>query len=183
MGACNFECTVQGKTAGEAFRSAIEEAQYDHGHAGYSGTIAEKNDYVMIHDSWKDIKELYVKTLESMAQMLKDIAATTPVDFDWDPICEELGKLPVPTFITSSGDITKTKAANLIRKEMGRLRGKRNSCTAKMTADDIANHLLFEICDDRVGDKYGPAGCIDLDPKLSGKRKLKRFLFFGMARS
>lgn len=37
-----------GKTAAEAFRSAVEEAQYEHGHGGYSGTIAEKRSFRMI---------------------------------------------------------------------------------------------------------------------------------------
>lgn len=36
------------KTAEEAFRAARQEAQYNYGHAGYTGTIAEKHDYIML---------------------------------------------------------------------------------------------------------------------------------------
>ena len=44
MGATEFFTTSSGKTAQEAFRSAVEEAQYEYGHGGYTGTIAEKSD-------------------------------------------------------------------------------------------------------------------------------------------
>lgn len=45
MGASDFEMTVGGKTADEAFENAVKDAVYWHGHAGYSGTIAEKDGY------------------------------------------------------------------------------------------------------------------------------------------
>ena len=48
MGATTFSVTFPGKTAKEAFAAARTDAQYQHGHGGYSGTIAEKNDFVMI---------------------------------------------------------------------------------------------------------------------------------------
>ena len=48
MGAENFSYTAKGKTAKEAFAAARSQAQYDHGHSGYSGTIAEKSEFVMI---------------------------------------------------------------------------------------------------------------------------------------
>jgi hypothetical protein len=31
-----------------AFKDAVEQAQYDHGHSGYTGTIAEKHTFVMM---------------------------------------------------------------------------------------------------------------------------------------
>lgn len=48
MGADTFVTRSKGKTAREAFNNAVQEAQYEHGHGGYSGTIAEKRDFVMI---------------------------------------------------------------------------------------------------------------------------------------
>jgi hypothetical protein len=48
MGATDFETTACGKSAAEAFRSAVERAQYDHGHAGYTGTVAEKDDFRVV---------------------------------------------------------------------------------------------------------------------------------------
>ena len=48
MGATPFEYTGDGKSAEEAFLNARDEALFDHGHAGYTGTLAEKNDYIMV---------------------------------------------------------------------------------------------------------------------------------------
>ena len=48
MGGELFQTKAKGKTADVAFRRAVKEAQYDHGHGGYSGTIAEKPSFVMV---------------------------------------------------------------------------------------------------------------------------------------
>lgn len=48
MGAEVFFTSATGKTAKEAFNSAVEQAQYDYGHAGYTGSIAEKTSFVII---------------------------------------------------------------------------------------------------------------------------------------
>lgn len=48
MGACSFMTTATGATAREAFASAQREARHEHGHGGYSGTIAEKGGFVSI---------------------------------------------------------------------------------------------------------------------------------------
>ncbi len=45
MGADQFSNIGFGKTATEAFSSLREEAAYEHGHGGYSGTIAEKHTF------------------------------------------------------------------------------------------------------------------------------------------
>jgi hypothetical protein len=47
MGATEFTCVGNGKTAKEAFDAAVEDAAYDCGHGGYTGTIAEKDTFVM----------------------------------------------------------------------------------------------------------------------------------------
>ena len=49
MGASDFYSTASGKTAKDAFAAAVAQAQWDHGHSGYSGSIAEKHDFVMIN--------------------------------------------------------------------------------------------------------------------------------------
>lgn len=51
MGAEEFSCIATGETVGEAFSEAVERAEYDFGHAGYTGTIAEKSSYVVIDDN------------------------------------------------------------------------------------------------------------------------------------
>lgn len=48
MGATDFYTRASGASAQEAFRAAREEAQHEHGHGGYSGTIAEKSEFVTI---------------------------------------------------------------------------------------------------------------------------------------
>ena len=48
MGAEDFSDVARGKDAQEAFRSAVEEAQYEYGHGGYTGSIAEKHGFIMV---------------------------------------------------------------------------------------------------------------------------------------
>ena len=99
MGSEVFQTKAKGKTAGEAFRAAVEAALYEYGHRGYSGTIAEKKEFVMI-----DLPE-----------------------------------------------------------DMNAIERERHAET------------LLEDIDDRIGDKWGPAGCIKLDDD--------QWLFFGWASS
>ena len=48
MGADSFEHQASGKDAKEAFANAVEDALYLYGHAGYTGTIAEKGSFVEV---------------------------------------------------------------------------------------------------------------------------------------
>jgi len=48
MGACTFFTRAMGATPEKAFRAAVDEAAWDHGHGGYTGTIAEKNSFTLI---------------------------------------------------------------------------------------------------------------------------------------
>jgi hypothetical protein len=48
MGASEFCVIGEGKTVKEAFKLLREDAQYECGHGGYTGTIAEKDSFVMI---------------------------------------------------------------------------------------------------------------------------------------
>lgn len=48
MGACDFTDYATGKTADEAFSACVKDAQYEFGHGGYSGTIAEKGSFIRI---------------------------------------------------------------------------------------------------------------------------------------
>ncbi len=51
MGASVFFSTASGKSAKEAFRTAVDEAAWENGHGGYTGTIAEKDSFVMCGDT------------------------------------------------------------------------------------------------------------------------------------
>ena len=46
MGAETFYDKGKGKTAKEAFDNVVADALWNHGHGGYTGTIAEKHGYV-----------------------------------------------------------------------------------------------------------------------------------------
>jgi hypothetical protein len=48
MGGNTFTNRAKGTSAREAFRSAVEDARYENGHGGYTGTIAEKGEFTMI---------------------------------------------------------------------------------------------------------------------------------------
>lgn len=48
MSANRFTVVAQGRTAQDAFNAAVEEAQHQHGHSGYSGTIADKASFEMV---------------------------------------------------------------------------------------------------------------------------------------
>lgn len=47
MGGQMFCDRTSATSAIEAFRSLVEQARYEHGHGGYTGTIAEKNEFKM----------------------------------------------------------------------------------------------------------------------------------------
>jgi hypothetical protein len=47
MGATTFLTYSHGRDVGEAFRRAAEEAGWQYGHGGYTGTIAEKSGWVL----------------------------------------------------------------------------------------------------------------------------------------
>lgn len=48
MGADRYVSRASGKDAKEAFGKAVDAARYDHGHRGYTGTIAEKSEFIML---------------------------------------------------------------------------------------------------------------------------------------
>jgi hypothetical protein len=48
MGAIEFAVRAEGATVEEAFNSAVARALYSYGHSGYTGSIAEKDYWVMV---------------------------------------------------------------------------------------------------------------------------------------
>ena len=48
MGATDHYQTITGKTADEAFRAAQEQARYEHGSGGYTGSLAEARGYLLL---------------------------------------------------------------------------------------------------------------------------------------
>jgi len=48
MGAASFRSINTGDTAADAYDQAVAEAQYEYGHGGYTGTIAEKDGFILV---------------------------------------------------------------------------------------------------------------------------------------
>lgn len=64
MGACTFTNVAVGRTAKEAFGEAVSTARHMYGHGGYTGTIAEKREFVMVAvPSGRTAKELIREVL------------------------------------------------------------------------------------------------------------------------
>jgi len=68
MGASAFTALGTGSDIESAFRAAHQQACYDYGHAGYTGTIAEKDSYVQIDDG----RVFTPKDAAELAQQLID---------------------------------------------------------------------------------------------------------------
>jgi hypothetical protein len=84
MGASDFCTTAKGKTAREAFRNAVEDARYEYGHGGYTGTIAEKHECVLIPLPSDKNPERYAYELIN--------ACDARIDDKWGPAgCFDLG--------------------------------------------------------------------------------------------
>ncbi len=58
MGADTFEQRSHGETVAEAFNAAVGQAGWDHGHSGYTGTIAEKPGFVEYKMTLERAREL-----------------------------------------------------------------------------------------------------------------------------
>ena len=78
MGAEFFKTLVKGQDSpDEAFKYAVAQAEYDHGHSGYTGTIAEKDTYKVI------------KTVSSEEEAYR--LANEILDQDTSDVCDKWG--------------------------------------------------------------------------------------------
>ena len=64
MGASEFDVTVSATTAEKAFSAAVEEARYESGHAGYTGTIAEKHSFKILSNGCRNPLDFIEKVVE-----------------------------------------------------------------------------------------------------------------------
>lgn len=79
MGASTFFDEGKGATPQEAFQALVEEAQWESGHGGYTGTIAEKDGFTLILRTFETDTEAY-----AYAQHLIDVDDER-VDDKWGP--------------------------------------------------------------------------------------------------
>ena len=86
MGAEQFDHAAEGKTAREAFDKAVAEACYSYGHSGYTGTIAEKTEFVMVG------KAATLEEARAIADKLME-DSDPRIDDKWGPAgCIKVGK-------------------------------------------------------------------------------------------
>lgn len=162
MGAYEFFTESEGRTANEAFNSARDEALYRHGHDGYSGTIAEKSDFVMIDIDGRKLKA-----------MLQRVIAATELKIKRAEKAKLRGTYRdrLPDY-----EIANIKSWLRVYKEL------KKQCRVKMSPLQIAETLI-EMDNDTIRDKWGPAGCINCTPNRKSPRSKKTYLFFGIASS
>jgi len=100
MGAEIFSTYQSGKDVAQAFREAVNAAAWEHGHGGYTGTLAEKDDYVVIGGDgaelqprmnwtrleveWPDATPVSLGQAQATADRLLD-EADPRVDDKWGP--------------------------------------------------------------------------------------------------
>jgi hypothetical protein len=64
MGAEQFSNSIEGDyTVDEAFRTLIDQALWEYGHRGYTGTIAEKSEYLQVSVPKSVSLDTYLKAL------------------------------------------------------------------------------------------------------------------------
>lgn len=157
MGSTTFYTLAHGKTPNDAFRAAREQACYEHGHGGYSGTIAEKDGFTVIRESAKVIKErAAVKARKAKAKLAAE-KARKPVD-PW-------GVYDAEEEYRSARAARDSLKASMTRRKTGKAKD-------AQAAHEIA-YALVEMRDRRIDDKWGDAGCIPVDDGS--------YLFFGWA--
>lgn len=71
-----FETYSTGKTMKSAFKAAVKDAEYDYGHRGYTGTIAEKTDFVDLTKDFPKFKD--EKEMEEILQAIYHGKAKNP---------------------------------------------------------------------------------------------------------
>ena len=104
MGAANFYCTSTGSNAQEAFTSAVKKAQWDFGHGGYTGTIAEKSNFTMASEN---------PLLPEAANHLVNSLTDTKYSSKWGPAgCVEL--MSSVTYLETDSTIQKSKTKRFI---------------------------------------------------------------------
>ena len=86
MGACDFQKRAKGKTAEEAFRAAVDSAAWEHGHGGYTGTIAEKHEFQMMTVPAGMTAQQYINGLiEDCCNDTSKFPGFNPFEDKWGP--------------------------------------------------------------------------------------------------
>lgn len=180
MTGVEFFVTSSGRDAKSAFDTAVALATKEDPYAG----IAAKTEFVEVEENWKSLKARLQDAIDVMQEAINHTNSLEAGEFDKDELVKQIEEVEIGVW---SNDLlrpkTKHGALKAMRQQVKYWRGLRDSCGRSMTAQEVAEALLYDVCDERLCDTCGPAGCIDLTPKVTGKRKAKRFLFFGLSAS
>ena len=164
MGAMYFSQVGIGRDVSDAFHTAREQAGWEHGHGGYTGTLAEKYDYVVfdLPNGWKSVDLLRTAQLAEYPERLEGRA---------DPV------------VTKRMDEADRKRYLARRAADKRLLAKALATFGPAGLDRLAAVYA---------DKWGPAGAVQMTGAEAAKVKAsmcrkgshdKVFLFFGSASS
>ena len=78
-----FITQANGKSAQDAFNAAVEDANYEYGHGGYTGSIAEKDSFTTIPSTEENSYDYAEKLIDEGDERIDD---------KWGPAgCIELG--------------------------------------------------------------------------------------------
>jgi hypothetical protein len=90
MGAEWFNQTGRGASVAEAFDSAKKKAQYDYGHAGYTGSLAEKDTFLEVREgvvleSRQAAEAVAAQYLDGRSASGDPLPRAAEVDDKWGP--------------------------------------------------------------------------------------------------
>lgn len=185
-GAQDFWTVGVGKTADEAFHAAVEKAGYEHGHGGYTGSIAEKDRFVLIKDTAAEVKKNIRAEIEKLKGEMGPVGTLAKEEAALvKKLTKERDKLRARlTEIEAQLQplVTKTKPSWEDAERLRRIENLQHTMDKLTDEPQVIANALMALRDERVDDKWGPAGAIELGPAKDQPGK-KRFLFFGMASS
>ena len=80
MGAEHFETHSELTDVAKAFNQAVEDALWEHGHGGYTGTIAEKDGYIVfevpeghtVDETVRAVERLWYETVDWLPEGMED---------------------------------------------------------------------------------------------------------------
>lgn len=171
-----FTIPAEGRNATEAFKMAVVSSM------GEEEGISLKESYMMVDENWKSLKIRYSEYVQKMNEILRELSETPAKEYSRENFIEDVRKNGLPLWAFDYDKLqTKNGAVVSLRALAKSWREHRNNCKQNMGVAEIIDHLMLEMCDDRFVKPDSPAGCIDLTPKITGQRKPKKFLFFGLA--
>jgi hypothetical protein len=174
MGAAQFCGFARGEKLQDAFRSAAEAARYEHGHGGYTGTIAEKHDCHVVSPA--PTPEGVARALRHAAACIRRGEPCSAADRDDIRQMQAAGKNPLGEDWGDGG--LEGNAARLERKaaKLDALVGKPFDATVA----EVLAYALMEV-DLTYCDKHGPAHAFEVPPGPNAAPGTKTWCIFGWA--